>query len=59
MAEKVKYVELKNPDVLAVQYSNSPFSQKEIELLTARAEKYALVRDGDRLFIYGEGGDET
>ena len=55
MAEKVKYAELENPCILVARYSNNPFSQRKIESLTARVEKYALVKDGDQLFIYSEG----
>jgi len=54
MAQKVKYRELSNPRLVAVHYPWNPFIKEEIERLTKKLSKFALVLEGDFLFIYGE-----
>lgn len=54
MAEKVKFAELKKPRIVAVCWKESPFSKESIEELTRELTKYALVIDGESLYLYGE-----
>ena len=54
MPEKVEFAELKKPRIITVCWKESPFSEKEIEELTRGLTKYALVIDGESLYLYGE-----
>lgn len=54
MAKKVVYADLKEPHIVAVRWKESPFSEKDIEELTRELKKYALVIDGESLYLYGE-----
>jgi len=54
MAHLVKYHELIKPGIVGVHYPWNPFTKEEIEKLTKKLSKFALVNDGEFLFIYGE-----
>ena len=57
MAQLVKKAELsdqEHPGLVAVHRYKEPFTEEEIKKLTKGLSKYALVTDGEHLFIYGE-----
>jgi len=54
MAKKVKKCELANPGLVAVHWSWDPFTEEEVRNLTKGLRRFALTRDGDRLYIWGE-----
>lgn len=55
MAQKVKYNELSDKcGLIAVHPYHRPFTKEEIISYTNGLEKYALVQEGEHLFIYGE-----
>jgi hypothetical protein len=54
MADKVKYRELKNPGLCGVHHPWEPFTKEEIIKLTEGLKQFALITDGESLYLYAE-----